>query len=61
LNQWYWRAIIVGFAFFFLTGCAGRPTGQLIPVAAVAPGTSEVDMDPTAEPYRGILEERASA
>ena len=39
------RHAIAGLAVcFLLTGCAGRPSGGLIPVAETAPGASEVDL-----------------
>ncbi len=40
------RGIAAAAALTLLAGCAGRPTGVLLPVAAVEtiPGTSRVDM-----------------
>jgi esterase/lipase superfamily enzyme len=50
---------LLGLAAPLLVGCAGRPTGTLVPVSAVVAGTSRVDMlvattrEPSAEP--GVL------
>ncbi len=37
-------ASAAAFALFALGGCAGRPSGNLIPVSASAPGARSVDM-----------------